>query len=86
MEPLFKTSVFGTKAEVYANFIKYSQMWGTAGKQTIMLNQIASIETGMPGLQQVKVETTGGKVYKLVIRLKDKDSFVNAVHEAMSKK
>lgn len=85
-DPIFTTSVMGIKAEVFEKYIKYSQFWGTTGKQTIMINQIASIETGMPGLQQVKVETTGGKIYKLVIRLKDKDNFVNSVHQAMSLK
>jgi len=51
---------------------------------TIPIKQIASVDTTTPGMQSIKIETTGGKKYKLVVRLRDKRKLIDAINQAIS--
>lgn len=79
MEPIFKTSLLGTSVSVFPDRIVYRQMWGLSGDQIILAKQIASVEMGMLGIQQLTLETSGGKKYKLLVRLKDKKALREAI-------
>lgn len=81
MEPIFETNVAGFKAKVYPDRVTYKFIF--FNELIIPIKQIASVEVAMPGVQQVTVETTGGKRYKMVIRLRDKESFRNAILKSL---
>lgn len=49
-EPLFETSYLGFRVKVFSTRVEYKQLIET---KTIPINQIASVELGMPGLWQV---------------------------------
>lgn len=84
MEPIFKTSLMGFKVSLFPNFIRFKQSF--FGPEIIIeLNQIASIEKGMPGLQKIVIETTGGRKIDIIVKLGDKDKFIDAIYEAKAK-
>ena len=64
---IFETKCAGFKVTVYSNRVAYKFFFGS--ETSIPIKQIASVEVGMPLLQQVKIETTGGKIYKLVVKV-----------------
>jgi hypothetical protein len=81
MDKIFETSFMGFRAVLYKDRLTYKS-WGM--EQTIFLNQIASVDTGVPGVQQIKVESAGGKVHKIVVRLRDKTKLKEAIYAAKS--
>lgn len=54
-------------------------------EESIALNQIASVSVAMPLVQQIIIETAGGKKIKLVVRLRDKKKLRDLIYEAMDK-
>jgi hypothetical protein len=81
-ELLFSTSFMGHKVEVYPSHMLYRQRW--FGKQILIpMNQIASVTTGMPGIQRIIVETSGGKKLKVIVRLRDKEKLCNMISGEM---
>jgi len=75
----------GTKVQVFQDRLVWKTLFGLGGETSIPLSQIASVDVGMPGLQQVIVETTGGKRCKMVVRLSDKQKFRDAIYNAKSR-
>ena len=85
MEPLFQTSILGFKVSLFPQYLKYKKaLFGP--EITIPLEQIASVESGMSGVQQVTIETAGGKKEKMVVKLKDKQALTDAIYEAKNNK
>jgi hypothetical protein len=85
MEPIFQTSIMGFKVSLFPQFIKYKQLL-FGPETTIALDQIASIESGMAGMQQIIIETTGGKKIKMPVKLKDKQNLIDAIYNVKAKK
>lgn len=77
-QPLFKTSYLGFWIKVYANRVEFKN---NTGKRSIPLNQVASIQQSMLGVMSIKLETTGGKKYK--IPCLRKQAAVDAIYSAM---
>lgn len=61
-EPLFATSTLGHGIKVSADRIDFKS---GAGKQSVPIGQIASVNTAMMGMNQITIETAGGKKYKI---------------------
>lgn len=61
-ELLYETSYLGSSIRVFKNRVDFKII---AGRNSIPIDQIAGIETGMLGLWQITIETTGGKKYKI---------------------
>lgn len=79
-KPIFETSVTGFHSKVYSDRVTYKAI--LSGEISFPINQIASIEKGFPGTQKVMIETTGGRRYTLVVRLKDIQAFCDAIYQA----
>lgn len=79
--PIFETSCLGFKASLFKDRLVYKPFLGS---QIIPISKIASVEVGMPGLQQITVESTGGKSHKLVVRLRDKQKLVELITRAIN--
>lgn len=80
-KPIFKCSYFGSWVEVYPTRVEYGLFSKRLGYKTIMINQIASVESGMMGLMKIIVETTGGRKYE--IPTNKKNELKNAIYQAM---
>ena len=82
MEPLFQTSYLGTsQIKVFSSYITYKPFF-LIGETSIPLDQIASIEKGMAGMQRITIETTGGKKIDMVVRLRDKEKLYHTILSA----
>lgn len=80
--PIFQTSCMGFKTTVYENRVSYKFLLGA--ETNIPIKQIASVELGMPLLQQVIIETTGGKQHKLVVEIGgDKEKLRDAIYSLL---
>lgn len=77
MEPVFKTSLLGFAVKVYSDHIEYNPFF--TGKKIILAKQIASVEMGFPGVQELIIETTGGKQHRIVVRLGAKNALRDAI-------
>ncbi len=80
---IFETKCMGFKTTVYANRVAYKFILGS--ETSIPIKQIASVEVGMPLLQQVIIETTGGKRHKFVVAVGQKDKLRDAIYDVMNK-
>lgn len=78
-DPIFESSMLGFTVKVFKNRIEYKKLFQ---KVTIPVNQIASIDAGIPGVQAITVETTGGKKHKIVIVFTRKNELVEAINQA----
>lgn len=83
MSALFETSCMGFRVTLHPNRLTFSKMG--MEEESIALSQIASVSVAMPLVQQIIVETTGGKKLKLVVRLRDKKKLRDLIYEAMDK-
>lgn len=81
MQPLFKTSYAGSKVEVFSGYVQWKMLMQ---KKTIPLNQIASIELGIPLHAQVVIETTGGKKFKIPVAPGKKQPLMDAIYGAQT--
>lgn len=81
MEELAKSSYAGFTLKVYPNRVEYKKLFQ---KNVIPINQIASVELGMPMLAQIVIETTGGKKYKIPVSLGSKGKIRDAIFQAQS--
>lgn len=84
MPPIFETSLLGFKVSVFENHISYKKLFGIGGETSIPINQISSIDIGLPGLQQISIETTGGKKINIPVSLKSKNKLIDAIHKVQS--
>lgn len=75
-QTIFETSFLGFKVSVFKNQIVYRNL---LTRHIIPVRQIASVEVGIPGMQQIIIETTGGKKHKIVVRLRDKEKLVQTI-------
>lgn len=80
-EPIFQTSCGGFKITVFEDRISERSLFGS--EISIPIKQIASVELGLSLLQQVTIETVGGKQHKLVIRLGDKEKFRDVIYSLL---
>lgn len=76
--------MLGFRAAVFPNRVTYGHLFLT-GTKSIPISQIATVDDPFPGVQEVKIETTGGKVHSIVVRLRDKQTFINTVLAQMEK-
>jgi hypothetical protein len=84
MQPTLATKMLLEKIEVYSDRIVHTT--GFFHKQkTIMLDQIASIDTGMETVGKIIIETSGGQKYTLLMWPKDKAALLDAIHKARRK-
>jgi hypothetical protein len=84
MEPLFQTSLWGMfQIKVLPHYINYKPFF-FSGETSIPLEQIASVQRGMAGVQKITIETTGGKKVEMVVRLRDKEKLYNTILSAKS--
>jgi len=81
MGALFKTNYAGSKVEVFPGYVQWSML---LQKKTVPLNQIASIELGIPLYAQVTIETTGGKKFKIPVAPGQKRPLMDAIYAAQS--
>ena len=79
MEPIFSTNYMGSSVKVYANRIEIKLL---IQKITIPINSIASVDLVMPGYAGIKLETTGGKKYKIPVMLGQKKKLQEAINQA----
>lgn len=83
MQPIFETSTIFFRVKVYKTHVSYK--FGFFGSETtIPVKQIASVDSKMGGVQEIILETTGGKKVKLLVRLRDKEALKNAIIEQIS--
>lgn len=82
-ELIYKTKYLGNWVEVYGNRVEFGMLNKILGYKTIILNQIASVESGMMGHFKVIIETTGGKKYN--IPTNKKNELKEAIYNAMSR-
>jgi len=78
-KPLFKTNYLGFWIRVYANRVEFKS---NVGRQSIPINQIASVQLGMFGFMKITIESTGGKKYS--IPCIKKREVQEAIYEAQS--
>lgn len=76
---IYKTNYLGFWIKVFPNRVEFKSK---AGKQSIPISQIASVQLGMVGLMKITLETTGGKKYK--IPTLKKEEVKNAIYEAQN--
>lgn len=83
MEPIFETSIAFEKVIVYPDRIVYRT--GLLKKETtILVSQIASVETGgMSG--KIRIESTGGKTMKIIVRPGDRQELIDIIEKIRSR-
>lgn len=87
MEPIFETGIWlNNRITVYPDKIVYITGLSFIKKEEIVLiNQIADIE--MPTIKpEMKIRTTGGREYKLIVKKADKEKLRDAILQAQSVK
>ena len=80
-EPIFQTSYLGFKVAVYSDRLVYRELWQ---KNTIPIQQIASVDLGMPFYGQIIIETAGGKKFKIPVKNSAKKKIDEAINQAKS--
>jgi hypothetical protein len=81
VEVLFKTSYAGSTVTIYENRLEWKMLFK---KQSILLSQIASIDTTIPMYAGVVIETTGGKKYKIPVMFTQKKNLEEAIYQAQA--
>lgn len=76
-ELIFESSMLGFTVKVFTNRIEYKKLFQ---RVVIPINQIASVDAGIPGVQAITVETTGGKKHKIVIVFTRKNELIEAIN------
>lgn len=86
MQPIFKAKYFiYNVTELYKDHIELIK--GVFKKhESIMLNQIASIDSGMENVPGFKITTTSGKTIKVLISAKDKAILLSKLSELRNDK
>lgn len=82
MEPIFQTSMLGTKTSVFPTHLEFKILFS---KKTIPLESISSIEN-LPGMLGIKVITNSGEKVLINVGLKDKENLINKIYEAKNLK
>lgn len=78
-KPIFETNYLGSKVSVFNNKIEWKMLFQ---KNSIPINQVASVDTTIPLYAGIVIETTGGKKYKIPVKLSDKKKMEEAIYEA----
>ncbi|MCK5018880.1 MAG: hypothetical protein KAS32_17595 [Candidatus Peribacteraceae bacterium] len=81
MSHIFRTSYAGFTVTLYKNRLAFRKLG--MEEDSIVLSQIASVTVAMPLMQLITVETTGGKKFKLVVRLRDKKKLRDLIYDAI---
>jgi|GEM_PF-1652987 len=76
-EPIFQTKILFWKTIVYPDRIYYKAGWS---ETTIMAHQIALVKAGLPFMNNMVIETSGGAAIKMLVSYKDKKKLVEAIH------
>lgn len=86
MQPIFKTKYFIYNiTELYPDRLELTK--GVFKKhESIMLNQIASINSGMEKVPSFKITTTAGKTIDVLISAKDKATLLSKLSELRNDK
>jgi len=79
--PIFETNYLGSKISVFNNKIEWKMLFQ---KNSIPINQIASVDTTIPLYAGIVIETTGGKKYKIPVKLSDKKKVEEVIYEAQT--
>lgn len=79
---IFQTNYLGSKVIVHDNRLEWKMLFQ---KQSIPINQIASVDTTIPLYAGVVIETTGGKKYRIPVKLSDKKKLEEAIYKAQEK-
>lgn len=66
----------GYRVRVFPDRVSY-RPW--LGEKSIPFSQISTVDDPFPGVQGVKIETAGGREHQIVVRLRDKAAFIDAV-------
>lgn len=77
-KPIFETNYLGSKVSVFNNKIEWKMLFQ---KNSIPINQVASVDTTIPLYAGIVIETTGGKKYKIPVKLSDKKKVEEAIYE-----
>lgn len=78
MEPNYQCSCFGFSVRVFPGRLAFKKLLGE--EVSIPASKIASVKTGIFGLQQIIVETSGGEKIKMPVKLSDKKKLVEAIN------
>lgn len=81
MEPIASSHYAGFTLKVYPNRVEFNKLFQ---KNVIPINQIASVEIGMPMLAKITIQTTGGKKFKIPVSLHSKGKIRDAIFQAQS--
>ena len=76
---LFKTSYLGSTVTIYKNKLEWKMLFK---RQSIPINQIASVDTTIPMYAGIVIETTGGKKYKIPVMFTQKKQLEEAIYQA----
>lgn len=76
---IFKTNYLGSKVVVYDNRLEWKFL---LSKESIPINQIASVDITIPLYAGVVIETTGGKKYKIPVKFCHKKRLEEAIYQA----
>ena len=80
--PVFETKYVGSKVRVFADHVEWKMLLQS---KSVPINQIASVELGIPMYAQVVIETTGGKKFKIPVALGQKKALQDAILSQMGK-
>jgi len=83
MSPVFETKYAGSKVRVFPDHVEWKMLFKS---QSMPINQIASVELGIPMYAQVVIETTGGKKFKIPVALGQKKPLQEAILAQMQRK
>jgi hypothetical protein len=78
-QPIFATKYLGFWITVFQDRVDFK---ASTGSQSIPIEQIASVQIAMLGVQQITLETTGGQKYS--IPTKQKAEVKEAIYKARS--
>lgn len=79
-KPVFESKMMGCKVKVFPNRVSYTVLFT---EKSIPINQIASIDLGVPLYGQISIETTGGVSHKINVKPGQKEALRDAIYEQM---
>jgi hypothetical protein len=81
-EPIFESKYLTSKIKVFKDRVEWKMLFK---KNTIPVNQIASVESSDPLKTVVTIETTGGKRFDIPVGMKKKELLQQAINNARAK-
>lgn len=80
MNLLYKTKIGFNVIEIYDDRIVTRDFFKR--EKSIMVDKIARLDPGLPGVGIIRIELVGGQKLKLVMRSKDKQPILDAIYQA----